>query len=110
MILFKNPDKQREFAKLSPRLREIVRVMEWRAWDMYRDELVVTDIFRADRMSTHHYYRAIDIAILEHGGMEGSETLREEINKAFEYGDGIHETIPKLDHGTAPHFHVQVRP
>lgn len=105
MILFKDPSKQRELAKLHPKLRRIVDWMEIYVWQNYSDDLVVTEIYRDNPSSPHAYFRAIDFAILEKGNSEEVRTL---VNSLFPYGDGVHETIVPLDHGTAPHVHVQV--
>lgn len=112
MILFKEHHLQREFLRLDPRLYKIIYTMEKVAKCIWGDGLLVTSIYRNDN-STHNCpppYRFIDIAILEHGGIMGSETLRKAINILFPYGKEGYETIPVLRHGTAPHFHVQVRP
>lgn len=41
-----------------------------------------------------------------------AEEIRRQINRRFPYGltgkGKMGETIPPLDHGTAPHFHIQV--
>lgn len=114
MILFKRQDKypqiEREFTQLDARLMLILETMEAIAWHRWRDILVVTRIKDTDK-STHGTqvkpYRFIDIALLEKGD---SEMLRRIINVLFPYGkEGLY-TIPPLEHGTAPHFHLQVRP
>lgn len=111
IMLFKDPSKQREFSRLHPKLKEIVLWMGHEAWDKSRDVLVVTDMYRDKYGSVHKYWRGIDIALLEYGD---SEQLRIEVNKKFPYGmrgDGtLGETIVDLRHGSAPHFHVQVKP
>lgn len=110
-ILFKDPMMQREFAQLHPKLYEIIEYMDVQA-ALYDDFLVCTSIYRSDS-STHSNpkpYRFIDFAILERGGESGSETIRGLVNKTFQYDPnrpGM-ETIPKLDHGTGAHFHIQV--
>ena len=80
-------------------MKEYVRVR-------WMDDLVITSVYRKDG-GTHHAFRAIDIAMLENGK---SEELRKIMNKKFMYDpDRPHkETVPALDHGTAPHFHIQV--
>lgn len=80
------------------------------AWHRWGDHLVITRI-KAKDQSTHGLqekpYRFIDIAILEKGD---SELLRRIVNVLFPYGKRGFYTIPDLDHGTAPHFHIQVKP
>ena len=108
MILFKHPEKQRDFARIDTRLREIVQFMDAYAYSTWRDDLVVTSIFRDDPNSVHAYGRGIDLALLIKGN---SEQLRRIVNQKFDYDLARPEleTIPALRHGTAPHFHVQVR-
>jgi len=109
MILFKHPEKQREYAELRPELRKVVREIERVAWEKFGDEIVVTSMYRGDSSkSVHAWYRGIDIAILEHGGLEGSEWVRSYINQKYPYGKLGCETVPPLDHGTAAHLHVQI--
>lgn len=108
MILFKDPNMQRDFAKIDPSLRAVIAYMESYAYGHWYDDLVVTSIYRDQEGSTHKYWRAVDIAILEHGE---SEQLRTSVNTRFPYdlARPEYQTIPKLRHGTAPHFHIQVR-
>lgn len=117
-VLFKRQsgyrDVEREFGQLDKRLLKTIEMMSHIAWVMWGDHLVVTRIKQVlDDGSTHFKqskpYRFIDIAILE-SGMENSETLRKIINVLFPYGAKGFLTIPSLNHGTAPHFHIQVRP
>lgn len=125
MIVFKRqpdyPQIEREFVQLDKRLYPIIYLMEFIVDKLWQDHLVVTRIKDAHEMpgtdNTHFYqekpYRFIDIAILE-SGMENSEKLRGWINAIFVYGKTSTgkpaSTIPPLDHGTSPHFHIQVRP
>jgi hypothetical protein len=105
VILFKEGVTPRDLAKIHPKLRRIVDWMSTYVWQNYTDDLVVTDIYRDDPASPHAYFRAIDFAMLEHGD---SEHLRYLVNSMFPYGDGKHETIVPLQHGSSPHVHVQV--
>ena len=112
--LFKDKVVQREFAQLDTRLMHVIDFMSEVAWVLWRDILVITSIKRNDG-TTHDGpkpYRFIDLAILEHGGVDGTRMLRDMTNTAFPY-DTLRphmETVDKLRHGTAPHMHVQVRP
>lgn len=60
----------------------------------------------------HAAGRAIDIRCTTLKRYE-AEDIRQQINRRFPYGltgkGKQGETIPPLDHGTAPHFHIQVR-
>lgn len=110
--LFKYPQNQREFSRLDYRLKRIINVMMPMALWVFMDELVITSIYRNDG-STHSQrppYRFVDVAILETGGLEGSEKMRSAINILFPYGKEGFETIPPLRHGNAPHFHIQCKP
>jgi len=116
MVLFKRQDKypqiEREFGQLDGRLLKIVMTMEAIAWQVWKDALVVTRVKEHSNDGSTHYkhgkpYRFIDIALLETGD---SEALRRIINVLYPYGVAGYYTIPKLDHGSAPHFHVQVKP
>lgn len=108
MILFKEGLDQREISRISPKLRRIVEVYAYLAKVLYDDDIVITEIFRNDPKSVHQYGRGVDIAILERGKVQGSEHLRKTINVLFPYRGGEWETIPSLNHGTAPHTHIQV--
>ena len=114
IILFKDPTMQREFAKVVPRLRFLVKIYASLAWLLYGDAIVITSIYRpTNEASLHAHWRAIDIGILEHGGMRGSELLRSLINMRYPYGRGndgkIKDSIPELRHGTSPHTHLQCK-
>lgn len=115
-IVFKRqssyPQIEREFAQLRPDLLHIVETMAAMVWARWRDHLVITRIYEpSPDNSTHNKqtrpYRFIDVALLENGD---SEMVRDIINKLFPYGIDGYETCPPLDHGTAPHFHLQVKP
>lgn len=113
-ILFKDADTQREFALIDPKLRFLTFVYAALAWLLYGDAIVITSIIRlGDKGSLHYWKRALDIAILENGGVAGSEFLRGIINARYPYGlknDGTAgETVPELRHGTAPHTHLQCK-
>lgn len=113
-IIFKNPEIQREYAKMHPKLRFLSSVLANLAWTLYGDVLVVTSIIRPeDQGSLHFWGLAVDFAILENGGVEGSEFLRLIMNTCFPYGLGNdgqpRETIPELRHGSAPHLHLQCK-
>lgn len=111
VILFKDPTMQREFSKIVPALRYLISVYASIAWILYGDAIVITSIYREGSGSLHGFWRAVDIAILENGGMTGSEMLRKIINIRFPYGLGTdgrpRSTIPELRHGSAPHTHLQ---
>ena len=68
---------------------------------------VITDVFRDDPKSVHSVGRGVDLRLS--CSVKAAEKLREKYNRIFPYGKGKTETIPALDHGSAPHFHIQVR-
>lgn len=108
MILFKYPDKQREFQYLDERVQKIVYYMEKLAMCRWREPLVVTCVHRLDPDSPHYYYRAIDIACLVRGN---NETLRDHLNEVFPYGKDGYDTVPPLNHkgSTQTHYHLQCK-
>jgi len=113
MIIFKDGVTPRQFTELDVRLKRIVWTMEQMAKWAFMDDLVVTSISRNDA-STHSStngppWRFIDIAILNNGGMNGTERVRKAINELFPYGVRGYQTIPELRHGTAPHAHLQIK-
>lgn len=106
MILFKHGVDSRELARIHPKLRRLVDWVSDYCWQNWMDDIVVTSIFRTDNPSSVHAYgRGIDLATLVRGN---SEELRRIVNDLHPYGDGVHETIPELRHGNAPHLHLQV--
>ena len=107
MIIAKKGVDLRELTKVDRKLRMMVDVYAFLAKTLYGDDIVITSIWRDQAGSTHKYWRAVDIAILQ-SGMENSKHLRHVMNLLFPYGDSIHQTVPALDHGTAPHTHLQV--
>lgn len=109
MIIYKKGVDPRELSRIDPKLRRILEIYVAMAWFLFGDDVVITSIWRNDRSSTHYWYRAVDIAILHRGGISGSERLRQSINVLVPYGDGVHETVSELRHGTAPHSHLQTR-
>jgi len=115
MIIFKDGVTPRQFTELDVRLKRIVWAIEQMAKWAFMDDLVVTSLARRDA-STHSFtkgppWRFIDLAILNNGGMNGTERVRKAINELFPYGVRGYQTIPELRHGgTGPHMHVQVKP
>jgi hypothetical protein len=95
-----------EFHRIVPELKRLARHF---AVEMsYLNALaVITDVFRNDPKSVHSVGRGIDFRIS--CSMRDAERVREWFNRVFPYGKGTIQTIPPLDHGTAPHFHLQVR-
>lgn len=92
--------------ELDPRVKALARHMAIEL-DLHGAPGVITEIFRpGDPKSVHHYGRGIDMRIT--CSMGTAEKLREKFNRCWPYRGKRLETIPKLDHGTAPHFHLQV--
>lgn len=98
--------------KLSPNVRQIVRVAAVLHMQAGRP-LILTEIRRRDA-GPHGAGRAADFRS-KHLPDAIAENMREILNRWFPYGDGVHDTIPPINHvgtyskSTAPHFHVQVR-
>jgi len=113
MIVFKNPEDQKDFRDLDYRLMAIVGYAERLAWALEMEPLTITSI-RRDDGTTHSCpppYRFIDWGLFRR---IDNEWFRALINKKFPYGlkqnGDPGETIVPLRHGTAPHFHAQVSP
>jgi hypothetical protein len=113
-----HPNIDRELSMLDKRLQRILHTFCGMAWTMYKDFVVITRIYEPkDDKSTHHRqgargpYRFVDCALLETPDMQEQERIRTGLNIIFPYDcTGLIQTIPPLDHGTAPHYHMQVRP
>jgi len=109
MILFKEPKDQKDFRYIDARLMFIVNYSSELAWALEQEPLTITSVLRNDG-STHETarYRVIDWGMFKR---IDNEWFRDHLNKKFPYGGrpGI-QTIAPLNHGTAPHFHAQVRP
>lgn len=107
IILFKDPEKQRELEKLDHKLQIILFDFASVVFSRYQRPIVITSMYRPeDASSVHAHWRGTDVALIPTADNEG---LRMEVNENFPYGDGVHETCPDLRHGTAPHFHFQVK-
>ena len=68
---------------------------------------VITSLLR-DNSGVHRAGRAADVRLSV--TLEQGNKIRAEINKWLPYRRLHFQTIPRLNHGTAPHFHLQVRP
>jgi len=110
MILFKYPEKAREFASLDIRVVRIVQIIEAIYWWKWMEPIVITEVFRNDTQSPHKYWRAVDIAIPAKAGEAGANLVRAVINQLFPYGVAGYETVPDIEHGDSPHLHCQVPP
>lgn len=119
-ILFKRsgdyPEMERELSQLDYKLARILHTFAALVWQMHRSYIVITRIYEPRKDgSTHNRqkkpYRFIDVALIEQLDMEDQERLQRAINILFPYDcSGLRKTIPRLDHGTAPHYHIQVKP
>ena len=91
--------------RLDSRCKKIARHLAVELFDL-DCPAVLTDIFRPEApRSVHHYGRGIDLRIT--CSMKLAEVIREKFNRWFPYGKGNMQTIPELDHGSAPQFHIQ---
>jgi hypothetical protein len=114
-ILFDSFEIQKQFRNLHPQALVVIDFMSENAWMLWQELLYCTSIMRTKKLSARdtHYrqpkpYRFIDFGCLVRGN---SERLRQMTNQEFIYDPQRPAllTIPPLDHGTAPHFHLQVR-
>lgn len=109
ILLFKNPQDQKDYRDVDVRVTKIIHYMAHVAWALEEEPTTVTSI-RRDDDSTHRFgppYRFVDLGLYRR---VNNEWMRAWINKRFPYGKNRIETIPALRHGTAPHYHVQVKP
>lgn len=108
MIDFKYQGLDDELRNVHKDLYLVLTVLAHLGWLLCGERARVTSIFRDDG-GIHNYWRAIDVGVFQGLSMDENERIRKCINALFPYGDGRHETCPPLQHGTAPHFHLQVR-
>lgn len=96
--------------RLNPRVRRIVRHLAIEL-DHANAKAVITSIHREKTTDSgvHAAWRAVDLR--ETTKRLLSQRIRDEINHWFPYDEHRPhlDTIPRLDHGDGPHFHVQVR-
>lgn len=96
-------------------LKKIVIDVAAKRWEMLRNKTVVTCIYRdkqenADALSTsqtHCEWRAVDLRV-NGSSKNAEEFIREKVNKTWDTGLKNMPRVPPLDHGTAPHYHVQI--
>ncbi|KKM97244.1 hypothetical protein LCGC14_1170070 [marine sediment metagenome] len=69
-------------------------------------DLVITEVWRNDKSSTHYYNRALDV-VPANRDIALMEKMRTYINAAWDYGKGEYQVVPPVRHGTAPHIHIQ---
>lgn len=106
MVTWKYPELQDEFRRLDKRIIIIHSILEHIFWELYRQPTRITCVFRRDG-GVHEFWRGLDIDVMEGVPLDKQEDIRRGINEMFYYGDGVHETVPNLAHGTASHWHVQ---
>jgi hypothetical protein len=107
ILLFKEPEKQRELEKLHHKLQLVLFDFAEMVYTRYQRPIVITSMIRKDdTTSVHAWGRGVDVALIPDAD---NEALRKEVNEVFKYGDDEHDTCPPLDHGSAPHFHFQCR-
>ena len=113
MIKFKNDADFKYWPHLHPKLQQRIEFMEWYYDTFFGLPLVITRIVEHDG-STHDQvapYRFIDVRCSDIE-LKEAEKLRRLVNKIFPYGLNSKgkptDTIVALDHGSAPHYHVQV--
>lgn len=111
-LFAKSPEVAAEWQsdKIHPGIRLRVRVLAARL-HLLNAPCVLTDLLRPDAPgSVHSVGRGADCRIT--CSMRDAEREREWFNDAFPYDPARPslETIPELDHGSAPHFHIQVKP
>lgn len=113
-IEFKNENDRQFFNQIHPKLKERLEFMSWYYEKKFGKDFVITRIYENDG-STHASpppYRFADARCLDIEAKE-AEFLRVLVNKIFPYGLNSKgkpaDTIVELNHGNAPHFHIQVK-
>ena len=101
--------------RLHPRVRKIAIVAaQYLYWLGYPGVVTSIHAGRTDgslKSAIHAAWRAIDMRSNTMKSHEAEE-VRQKLNKRFKYGVGgdgrSRDTVPPLNHGTGPHFHLQV--
>lgn len=121
MIRFKgnSKDLEEEFDTLDVRLQILIYAMGGFLQHNYSKPLTITDIFRGDVKSVHHYWRGADVRTRDLTESQGNAVAKF-VNDHFIYGklvDGkqikfclFDERKKKSKSWTAGHFHLQVDP
>lgn len=114
MIKFKNESDFQYWPHIHIKLKERLDFMSWYYETFFGKDLVITRIYENDN-STHSNpapYRFADARCTDIEPKE-AEKLRVLMNKIFPYGLNSKgkptDTIVELNHGNAPHYHVQVK-
>lgn len=109
MIVFKDPEDQKDFRKLKKPVMDILSFIEEVVWALEKEPITITSIARSDG-STHETMRywVVDLGMFSR---VDNDWLRDIVNRKFPYqGKKGVMTVAPFDHGTAPHWHVQVYP
>ena len=110
MLLFKRKELEEEFqaSPLKSDLRFIVYAVAGWFDFLGLGNIVVTDIWRNDPNSVHHFWRGIDI-VPEDRDENKMNLIRDFINEHFQYDAARpkKDVVPNIHHGTAPHDHLQ---
>lgn len=113
MIYFKSPHLQNEYNKIPPVLTKIVFVTDFLAQQLFGENgITITSIYRPKTTDSgiHSEYRAVDLAIFEKSGQEGTYRMARFINSIWTYDytrPNMQVANTTLYHGTAPHLHLQ---
>ena len=109
---FKHDHFEYEFEKLNIKLQIITYALDGFCLRKFNKELVITDIYRNNEASVHHYFRGLDYRIVTNAGNIHFTTSevdeQEKFCKHFEYSDGDKPTLLVHDAGSGIHGHLQV--
>jgi len=108
MVYFKYGTAREEYQKLGGKIRNILDVIDALMQALYGKDTIITSVYREDKKSPHHYYRAADVSTkgLEH---EKCLHIKSLINLIFPYDKEYYQTVLYHNVGMGWHFHVQVK-
>ncbi len=118
-LLFQSRVDQRAWeAGPEPILAEVARGFLDKAAARGIESVLVTSYIRTPEQDravggtgVHVHSRAIDISLRGFSRSQ-AESIRRELNAEWQYDPSRpgHKVVPELNHGTGPHFHIQVHP
>ena len=112
MINFKAERQEEEFPKLDRRLQFIVYAIAGFMEQEFSIDAVVTDVYREDKGSVHHYWRGVDLRTRHLTEAEGDSVV-EFVNEVAIYNYTgkkvlVDERIKMSSKASSQHFHLQV--
>lgn len=109
MTYFQYGSTREEYLKLGKEIRNIIDVVDALLRALYEQDTIITSVYREDKNSPHHYYRAADVSTRGLGHKE-CRYIQSLINIIFPYDREHYQTVLYHNVGLGWHFHVQVKP